>query len=33
VHRVKLKLHDKLRALVQLIEFKNAEEERQKAAV
>ncbi len=33
VRRVKLKLHDKLRALVQLIEFKNAEEERQKAAV
>ena len=33
VRRVKLKLHDKLRALVQLIEFKIAEEERQKAAV
>ena len=33
VRRVKLKTHDKVRALVQLIEFKNAEEERQKAAV
>ena len=33
VRRVRLKTHDKVRALVQLIEFKNAEEERQKAAV
>ena len=33
VRRVKLKLHDKLRPLVQLIELKIAEEERQKAAV
>jgi len=33
VRRVKFKLHDKLRPLVQLIELKIAEEERQKAAV
>jgi phage terminase small subunit len=33
VRRVRLKTHDKVRALVQLIEFKNAAEERQKAAV
>jgi phage terminase small subunit len=33
VRRLRLKTHDKLRALVQLIEFKIAEEERQKAAV
>jgi hypothetical protein len=33
VRRVKLKTHDKVRALVQLIELKIAEEERQKAAV
>ena len=33
VHRVRLKLHDKQRALVQLIELKIAEEERQKADV
>lgn len=33
VRRVKLRTHDKVRALVQLIELKIAEEERQKAAV